>query len=203
MSHPSILNFTAAAADSKVWGPLYEERPTLVDKLASPDWNIAFENHEFGLPPAHYLKGSPYPALALNFDVLSTTVDRKGVEYVSTIEHKRYPFFGVQWHPEKVAYEFSDRTIPKSHAALSVGHYLADTFMDYARACPHKPVSIEQELADLIYNAKPIFTAREVVMEASYDGPDITYFFDKQQIPADEPDAAVPKLPRRAAVFDA
>lgn len=100
--------------------------------------------------------------------------------------------------PQKVAYEFSDRTIPKSHAALSVGHYLADTFMDYARACPHKPVSVEQELADLIYNTKPYFTAREIVMEASYDGPDITYFFDKKEIPADE-DGAV--APRRATAF--
>ena len=100
VSHPSILKFTDAAPTSKVWAPLWEERPTLVDKLASPAWNISFENHEFGLPPAHYLRGSPYPQLAENFDVLSTTVDRKGVEYVSTIEHKKYPFFGVQWHPE-------------------------------------------------------------------------------------------------------
>ena len=105
-----------------------------------------------------------------------------------------------------MAYEFSDRTIPKSHAALSVGHYLADTFMDYARACPHKPVSVEQELADLIYNTKPYFTAREIVMEASYDGPDITYFFDKKEIPSDE-DGKEESVrggvvaPRRAAVF--
>jgi len=66
-----------------------------------------------------------------------------------------------------------------------VGHYLADLFMDHARASPHKPASIEQELADLIYNTKPVFTAREIVMEASYDGPDITYFFDKQVAPHD------------------
>lgn len=57
--------------------------------------------------------------------------------------------------------------------------------MDHARASPHKPASIEQELADLIYNTKPVFTAREIVMEASYDGPDITYFFDKQVAPHD------------------
>ena len=81
---------------------------------------------------------------------------------------------------------------------MSVSHYLADTFLDAARACPHAPESVEMELRDLIYNYKPIFTAREIVMEASYDGPDITYFFDKQQTPADE-QAAV--APRRAGAF--
>ena len=90
-----------------------------------------------------------------------------------------------QWHPEKPASEFSDGAIPHDHAAISVGHYLADLFMDHARQSPHKPASIEQELADLIYNTKPVFTAREIVMEASYDGPDITYFFDKQVAPHD------------------
>ena len=38
-------------------------------------------------------------------------------------------------------------------------------------------------------------SAREIVMEASYDGPDITYFFDKRVAPADEPRPA----PRAAA----
>ena len=85
--------------------------------------------------------------------------------------------------PKPQTTEFSDPSIPHDHAAISVGHYLADTFMDHARSSPHKPASIEQELADLIYNTKPVFTAREIVMEASYDGPDITYFFDKQVAP--------------------
>jgi gamma-glutamyl hydrolase len=198
VSHPTTLNFTEAAKASRMWGALFEERPTLVDKLSSPAWNISMENHEFGMPVENYGRASKWPALAANFDVLTTTVDRGGVEYVSTIEHKKYPFFGTQWHPEKPPFEFSDRTIPKSHAAMSVSHYLADTFLDAARACPHAPESVEMELRDLIYNYKPIFTAREIVMEASYDGPDITYFFDKQQTPADE-QAAV--APRRAGAF--
>ena len=69
---------------------------------------------------------------------------------------------------------------------MSVSHTLADRFLDFARACPHAPASPEQELGDLIYNTKPVFTAREIVMEASYDGPDITYFFDKEQAPREE-----------------
>ena len=33
----------------------------------------------------------------------------------------------------------------------------------------------------LIYNYDAYFTARDIVMEPSYDGPDITYFFDPQE----------------------
>ena len=102
VSHPTTLNFTEAAKASRMWGALFEERPTLVDKLSSPAWNISMENHEFGMPVENYGRASKWPALAANFDVLTTTVDRGGVEYVSTIEHKKYPFFGTQWHPEKV-----------------------------------------------------------------------------------------------------
>ena len=32
----------------------------------------------------------------------------------------------------------------------------------------------------LIYSDVPIFTARFDAIEASYDGPDITYFFDQE-----------------------
>lgn len=35
------------------------------------------------------------------FDVLSVNDDKKGRRFVSTIEGKKLPFYGVQWHPEK------------------------------------------------------------------------------------------------------
>jgi gamma-glutamyl hydrolase len=228
VSHPAPLNFTAAAPASRLLEPLFTERPALAAAMGTSPINM--ENHEFGLPPAAMGPASPWPALAAGFRVLATAVDRGGVPYVATMEHVAYPFFGTQWHPEKPPFEFSDRTIPKSHAAMSVSHYLADRFLDFARAVPHAPASPEQELADLIYNTKPVFTAREIVMEASYDGeektgpeggcwdgdggwesggwrvcfshipspcplflslpfvlgPDITYFFDKDQAPREE-----------------
>ena len=106
---------------------------------------------------------------------------RNGVEYISTIEHIKYPFFGTQWHPEKPPYEFSLDAIPHSRDAVHVSQHLADIFVDYARHSDHKPESKEEELAMLIYNFDAYFTARDIVMEPSYDGPDITYFFDPEQ----------------------
>ena len=46
-----------------------------MSQLGDPAYNIAMENHMFGLPPAHYDK---WPALRDNFDMLSTSKDRYG-----------------------------------------------------------------------------------------------------------------------------
>ena len=106
---------------------------------------------------------------------------RNGAEYISTIEHIKHPFFGTQWHPEKPPYEFSLDNIPHSRDAVHVSQHLADVFVDYARQSAHTPESKEEELAMLIYNYEAYFTARDIVMEPSYDGPDITYFFDPKE----------------------
>jgi gamma-glutamyl hydrolase len=46
----------------------------------------------------HHLASRPrrYPALSEWYSILSTTKDRQGIEYVSTMQGKRYPFFGTQ-----------------------------------------------------------------------------------------------------------
>jgi anthranilate/para-aminobenzoate synthase component II len=40
------------------------------------------------------------------YNVLSTNADRKGKVFVSSIEAKQYPIYGVQYHPERVQFEF-------------------------------------------------------------------------------------------------
>uniref|UniRef100_T1GLF5 Glutamine amidotransferase domain-containing protein n=1 Tax=Megaselia scalaris TaxID=36166 RepID=T1GLF5_MEGSC len=36
-----------------------------------------------------------------DWNILSTAEDRDGNKFVAAVEHKDYPFFGVQFHPEK------------------------------------------------------------------------------------------------------
>jgi hypothetical protein len=61
-------------------------------KLPDNKLNIALENHEVAVLPPQYKR---WPILAEWYSVLSTTFDRKGVEYISTIEGKKYPFTGT------------------------------------------------------------------------------------------------------------
>ncbi|KFM28592.1 Gamma-glutamyl hydrolase A [Auxenochlorella protothecoides] len=179
VGHASTLDLTEAAPSSALFGGI---SPHLARKVADPALNITMENHYFGLPPEHYRR---WGVLGEAFTVVSTTRDRVGVEYISTAEHRRYPFFATQWHPEKPPYEFGMKAIPHSLDAVLVSQHLANVFVDTARRSGHEPESHEEELVMLIYNTKPYFTLKDSVMDRSYDGPDMTYFFDSKD---DAPD---------------
>eukprot|EP00955_Chlamydomonas_euryale_P058226 357001-Chlamydomonas_euryale.AAC.18 len=158
----------------------------LQKKLEDPMLNLALENHEYGMPPPMYKK---YPVLSDWYKILTTTKDRQGIEYISSMEAKKYPFFGTQWHPEKPSFEFGIPEIPHTLDAILVAQHLANTFVDYARFSSHKPESHEQELEMLIYNTPVVFSAKdEVFADDNYDGPDMTYYFDPDEKPPHGPD---------------
>ena len=43
---------------------------------------------------------------------------------------------------------------------MRVGQHCANVLVDTARLSGHRPVSLEQEQADLIYSTPPVFSAR-------------------------------------------
>lgn len=177
VQNPNILNFTHQAANSLYFGNMNSE---LFQRAADPAYNIAYENHEMGVPPHHYQE---WPELDEWYNIVSTTKDRNGQEYVSTVEGKKYPFFGTQWHPEKPPFEFSDNHIPHIRDAIAMSNHLANSFIDIARLGRHK-VDMELELQHTIYNYAPAYTARDDVFEGSYDGPDMCYFLPASPDPA-------------------
>jgi len=178
VAHASTLQFTDAAKESSMFGTMSKD---LITKLENPEHNIALENHMFGLPPKNYDK---WPILKENFNILNTALDRNGLEYVASAEHKRYPFFATQWHPEKPPFEFGMQEVPHTMDAILVSQHLANVFVEASRRSSHAFESFEEELDDLIYNYKIYFSLKDESMEQSYDGPDSTYFFDN---PGDDP----------------
>jgi len=63
--------------------------------------------------------------------VTAVNKDRQGLEFVSSFEHKQYPIYGVQFHPEKNAYEWKVTSkIPHTAKAISVGQYFANFFIN-------------------------------------------------------------------------
>jgi hypothetical protein len=59
--------------------------------------------------------------------VTSTNKDYEGLEFVSSFEHKQYPIYGVQFHPEKNAYEWKlTKNIPHASSGIAVGQYFAN-----------------------------------------------------------------------------
>ena len=84
-----------AASESALLHSIFNDAP-LVTALASQPATFA-NKHWLGITPDAF---AATPSLASKFDILSTSVDRNGVPFVSTIEGKSMPFYGTQWHPE-------------------------------------------------------------------------------------------------------
>lgn len=183
VSHPSTLLWSGKEKDSRMFKDLPAD---LYAKLEDPKLNLAIQNHEYGMPPGFYDR---WPILSQWFNILTTSKDRGGIEYISTMEAKKYPFTGTQWHPEKPTSEFGMPEVPHTNDAIRVSQHLANYFVDTARYSSHKPESPEMELQMLIYSTPPIFSARfEVLAEDNYDGPYQTYYFDKKTHPPAGPE---------------
>ncbi|XP_076033085.1 gamma-glutamyl hydrolase-like [Oratosquilla oratoria] len=75
--------------------------------------------------------------LADDYLLLTTNRDADGLEFVSTVEHKHLPFYGVQWHPEKNAFEWATGhkydNIPHSSPAIEVGQYFGNFFVNQGK----------------------------------------------------------------------
>ena len=105
------------------------------------------------------------------FRVLATNEDRKGLLYVSIVESKKNPFYGVQFHPEKNMFEFSvdpmNDQIPHTSYAVMSSQYFANFFVNEARKSKHFfDRKSEQDL--LIYNYNPDYTIDDEEFEQMY-----------------------------------
>ena len=94
---------------------------------------------------------------------VSTNVDRDGLQYISTIEAREFPFIGTQFHPEKNVFEWAEGSvsaIPHSGPAVATSLYLARHLVRLARASRHAFPDSETEEAALIYNYSPQYVGR-------------------------------------------
>lgn len=55
-------------------------------------------NHKLGLSKQKFLRNKN---ISNFYNIVGTSKDRKKREFVAIIEAKHYPFYGVQWHPER------------------------------------------------------------------------------------------------------
>ena len=72
--------------------------------------DLIFEGHTDGIKPEAYDK---HPELQTAFRVTATGECRKGHTFVASIEHKRFPFSGIQFHPEKASSVYSPKCTAK------------------------------------------------------------------------------------------
>ena len=77
-----------------------------------------------------------YPILKTNecwykkyLDILSYSYDLHKIKYITTFKYKKYPFYGVQYHPEKIIFEWLDPLIPHSQIFIDVSKRMSDFFV--------------------------------------------------------------------------
>ncbi|XP_034026492.1 gamma-glutamyl hydrolase isoform X2 [Thalassophryne amazonica] len=103
------------------------------------------------------------------FNILSTNVATNGVQFVSTMEAKKYPFYGVQWHPEVNRFQWDIKeNFPHSHHAAQLSALLADFFVNEGRKSLHHFSSPEEEAASLIYMYTPVYAGNFTSYEQIY-----------------------------------
>jgi gamma-glutamyl hydrolase len=85
------LELTSAAADSRMFG----KDKALMAMLSNATNPPTMNNHQAGIETKHF---QSTPALSSFYNILSTNKDRKGREFISTIEGKDLPIYGTQWY---------------------------------------------------------------------------------------------------------
>eukprot|EP00746_Dinoflagellata_sp_MGD_P045877 gnl/MRDRNA2_/MRDRNA2_21277_c0_seq1.p1 gnl/MRDRNA2_/MRDRNA2_21277_c0~~gnl/MRDRNA2_/MRDRNA2_21277_c0_seq1.p1 ORF type:complete len:346 (+),score=29.89 gnl/MRDRNA2_/MRDRNA2_21277_c0_seq1:112-1149(+) len=121
--------------------------------------NITVNFHHDGVPPREFMAN---PRLASFFRVISTNKDRHQVPFVSTIEGRNIPFYGVQWHPERPQFQFNSPfadekdVITHSEHAIQAMQATANFFLSEARKNDRHFATVQEEAQSLIYNWAPV-----------------------------------------------
>ncbi|XP_072341822.1 gamma-glutamyl hydrolase isoform X2 [Scyliorhinus torazame] len=142
------LNLTNAAASSK----MFQKFPPDVYKALSNE-PLTANFHHVSITVKAFLENEK---LRKFYSILSTNHDRKGVEFVSSMEGILYPFYGVQWHPEVNRFQWQqNKCFPHSPKAVEVSFLMSDFFGNEARKSFHRFRNSQEERAALIYNYSP------------------------------------------------
>ena len=146
------LALTPEAKTSRLLGEA--TTPGRVRHLLSSE-RVTTNLHHDGVDPKTFVSNAK---LAGFFDVLSTNVDTSGHPFVSTIEGKNKPVYGVQWHPERPQFDWTlHEGQPLAHTADAVeaNSWISRFFVNEARRNNRSFASRAEEDAALIYNYVP------------------------------------------------
>ncbi|XP_017783519.1 PREDICTED: gamma-glutamyl hydrolase A-like [Nicrophorus vespilloides] len=128
----------------------------VIDVLSKED--VTVNSHMFCITPTNFTKFG----LDKSFKYMSTNEDVNGLTFISSFESTKYPFYGVQFHPEKNSFEFvhkQDSYVNHSKDAVTVAQYFANFFVEQARKNENSFPTPQEEYNHLIYNFQTEFLA--------------------------------------------
>ena len=114
----------------QVYYKLLKDQPYLLDSISCSksylNNTIIYMNHKY----VYYYNKETREIFENYLNILSLNQDRNGVDYVSMIKYKKYPFYGVQWHPEKPPFETLDSAIPHLKKTINFSRLWSEFFIN-------------------------------------------------------------------------
>ena len=115
-----------------------------------------------------------YDGILSEMKVLATNHDLDNKQYATFVEHRKYPFYATQFHPEKIVYEWNPRTsVERPLSGILMNQHLANFFKSEAAKSNHRFINPADFHARKIDNYPAINTMlMEYTILTTY------YFFD-------------------------
>eukprot|EP00767_Chilomastix_cuspidata_P001412 gnl/Chilomastix_cuspidata/1523.p2 GENE.gnl/Chilomastix_cuspidata/1523~~gnl/Chilomastix_cuspidata/1523.p2 ORF type:complete len:320 (+),score=118.04 gnl/Chilomastix_cuspidata/1523:164-1123(+) len=149
------IEFAGPALSTKLFGE-GAATPALFASIVS-ERPVLFHYHHNGVTPegfAAHLDGA--------YALLGTNVDEDGQAFVSAFEHRAHPIFGVQFHPEKNAWEWTTaETYSHTREAVFATSQFAQSFTYFARKNLNEFPEDSGLAERLIYAFTPTYTGRD------------------------------------------
>lgn len=135
--------------------------------------NTTYNYHSFCITDAALKRAN----LTDFYEPIAYSFDKKGLQFIAIIEARKYPFFGVQFHPEKPSFEFGRSRghlrVPHSPESQAISRYFADFFVSQARLSPKPPQEAPSD--SLIYASNALYLGqRGDIYEQRYVWPFVT-----------------------------
>ncbi|KAL0482619.1 gamma-glutamyl hydrolase [Acrasis kona] len=142
ISYPLVFD-VANTKRSRMFGPDSGVTDAILHDFATRPLTMNF--HHLGVSRETYKK---YPAADAFFRILSTNKDRQGKEFISIVEAKNYPIYGVQFHPEWPLFEWdSSSDVNHSQESIRANSYFSSFFVNECRKNNHKFRTIKEDMA--------------------------------------------------------
>lgn len=96
--------------------------------------------------------------LEKSMKITSTSVSSRGLQFIASVEHKTYPFIGVQFHPERAIFEWDDTlNIVHHRVAIQANRHFYDILVKLSKLNSNKFKTEQEERDALIYNYTPVY----------------------------------------------
>jgi len=116
---------------------------------------MTYNNHVYYLSPVDFQANNKLSEI-FNIVALSYDIPKK-MRFISIIEGKKYPFYGVQFHPEKNAYLFDPRNpILHSGESIEIMQEMSEFFVEECRKNMHKFENLEEMANSLVYQGEAL-----------------------------------------------